>query len=147
MREIAVQEENSAKSSNKEREEKIVKEDKKTTRGMKLLTKEIRKKIPPLYSQDSKGGKAIAYVKFFTPDSSWTWWATEGSPIKDKQGREVDFHFFGLVDGHFKELGYFSLSELEAAKGPMGLPIERDLYWQPKTLPDPKDKERYFRQF
>ncbi len=103
-------------------------------RGMKLLTQEIRRKLPPLYSQDSKGGKAVAYVKFFTPSNSWTWWATEGSPIKDEEGKEIDFHFFGLVDGHCKELGYFSLKELEEVRGPMGLPIERDLHWQPKTL-------------
>jgi hypothetical protein len=38
------------------------------------------------------------------------------------------------VDGLVKELGYFSLSELEEVRGPLGLPIERDLYWQPKTL-------------
>jgi hypothetical protein len=38
------------------------------------------------------------------------------------------------VDGHFKELGDFSLAELESARGPMGLPIERDLHWTPKTL-------------
>jgi hypothetical protein len=40
------------------------------------------------------------------------------------------------VHGHAKELGYFSLSELEGVTGPMGLPIERDLHWQPKTLKD-----------
>jgi hypothetical protein len=38
------------------------------------------------------------------------------------------------VDGHDKELGYFSLSELEGVTGLMGLPIERDLHWQPRTL-------------
>jgi len=103
-------------------------------RGMKLLTEEIRKKLPPLYSQDGKRGKAIAQVKYFTPSSSWTWYATEGSPIKDDNGAEIDFHFFGLVDGHCKELGHFSLSELEGVRGPMGLPIERDLHWEPKTL-------------
>jgi len=103
-------------------------------RGMKLMTEDIRKKLPPLYSQDGKGGKAIVYLKLFTPDSGWSWLATEGSAIKDEQGREVDFHFFGLVDGHCKELGYFSLKELEEVRGPMGLPIERDLHWQPKTL-------------
>ena len=43
---------------------------------MKLLTQEIRKKLPPLYSQESKGGKALAHVKFFTPDSNWTFLAT-----------------------------------------------------------------------
>ena len=52
----------------------------------------------------------------------------------DDSGKEVDFRFFGLVDGHEKELGYFVLSDLEEVTGPMGLPIERDLYWQPKTL-------------
>ena len=92
---------------------------------MKLLTKEIRKKLPSLYAQEGKGGKAIVYVKFFTPDSSWTWYATEFD------GEDT---FFGLVDGHEKELGYFSLKELESVKGPMGLPIERDLYFKPKTL-------------
>jgi hypothetical protein len=103
-------------------------------RGMKLLPQEIREKLPPLYSQDGKGGKAVAYLKFFTPDSGFTWWITEGSPIKDENGNEVDFHFFGLVEGQEKELGYVSLSELEDVRGPMGLPIERDLHWRPKTL-------------
>ncbi|MBN1489885.1 MAG: DUF2958 domain-containing protein [Phycisphaerae bacterium] len=92
---------------------------------MKLLTKAIRRKLPPLYSQDGKGGQAIAQVKFFTPDSSWTFYATEF----DGEDR-----FFGLVDGDDKELGYFSLAELQRIRGPLGLPIERDLYWQPKPL-------------
>jgi len=92
---------------------------------MKLLTQANRKALPPLYSQDGKGGKAIAKVKYFTPDTSWSFYATEFD------GQDT---FFGLVDGHEKELGYFSLSELEKVRGPMGLPIERDLYWQPKPL-------------
>lgn len=106
----------------------------KKVRGMKLLTKEIHRKLPPLYAQEDKGGKAIVHLKLFTPDSSFTWYITEGSPIKDDNGKEVDFHFFGLVDGHDKELGYVALSELESVRGPMGLPIERDLWWKPKTL-------------
>ena len=103
-------------------------------RGMKLLTKKIREQLPPLYAQDEKGGRAIAYVKFFTPSSSWTWYATEGEPVKDDQGNETDYHFFGLVEGLEKELGYFSLRELEGVRGPLGLPVERDLHWRPKTL-------------
>lgn len=103
-------------------------------RGMKLLSVEIREKLPPLYSQDGKGGKAIAYVKYFTPSSSWSWFATEGEPVLDESGKEVDFKFFGLVEGLDKELGYFVLSELEEVKGPLGLPIERDLYFKPTTL-------------
>jgi len=32
------------------------------------------------------------------------------------------------------ELGYFSLKELQSVKGPMGLPIDRDLYFKPESL-------------
>ncbi|HBG27922.1 MAG: hypothetical protein A2Y10_16505 [Planctomycetes bacterium GWF2_41_51] len=92
---------------------------------MKLLTKEIRKKLPPLYAQEDKGGKTVVHAKFFTPDSNWTWYATEFD------GEDT---FFGLVEGFEKELGYFSLKELESVRGSLGLPIERDLYFKPKTL-------------
>ncbi len=115
-----------------EKAKRIVSNDK--IRGMKLLPKKIRQTLPALYAQDGKGGQSIAYVKFFTPDSSWTWYATEGEPVKDESGAEVDFRFFGLVDGFEKELGYFMLSELESVRGRLGLPIERDIYWKPKTL-------------
>jgi len=118
--------------------DRVIQADKRATnkrvRGMKLLSKEIRKKLPPLYAQEDKGGKAIVYLKLFTPDGSFTWYLTEGSPITDDSGKEVDFHFFGLVDGLEKELGYVALSELESVRGPLGLPVERDLWWEPKTL-------------
>lgn len=39
-----------------------------------------------------------------------------------------------MVEGHERELGYFCLSELKSVRGPLGVPIERDLYWRPKTL-------------
>ncbi|MCL4386455.1 MAG: DUF2958 domain-containing protein [Cyanobacteria bacterium] len=64
-------------------------------------------------------------MKFFTPDSNWSWYVTEFDG--------VDL-FFGLVDGFEKELGYFSLSEIEKIRGPMCLKIEIDLYFQPTTL-------------
>jgi hypothetical protein len=115
-----------------ERAKKTIVNDKR--RGMKLLPKEIRELLPGLYSQDGKGGKAVAVVKFFTPDANWTWYATEGEPVLNDAAAEIDFQFFGLVDGFEKELGYFGLSELEAVRGPMGLPIERDLHWKPKML-------------
>ena len=115
-----------------ERAKKVITNDK--IRGMKLLPKEIREQLPPLYSQDGKGGKAVVYTKYFTPSSNWTWLCTEGEPILSESGAEVDFKFFGLVFGHEREFGYFLLSELEEVRGPMGLPIERDLYFKPKTL-------------
>lgn len=92
---------------------------------MKLLTKEILEKLPKLYTQEEKGLDAIAIVKFFTPDSNWTWYATEFD------GEDL---FFGLVEGFEKEIGYFRLSELQSVKGALGLPIERDIYFKPKTL-------------
>ena len=60
-------------------------------RGMKLLPQTIRRKLPPLYAQDGKGGKAIAHIKYFTPSSSWTWYLTEGSAVTDEQGNEIDY--------------------------------------------------------
>ena len=92
---------------------------------MKLLTKKILKKLPPLYSQEGKGEKAIAQVKFFSPRGSWTWYGVE------YDGEDT---FFGLVDGFEKELGYFSLSELESIELPMGLKIERDMYFEPVAI-------------
>ena len=92
---------------------------------MELLPDDIRQRLPKLYETEGQGLKAVAQVKFFTPDSSWTWYATEFD------GEDL---FFGLVIGQAKEYGYFSLQELKEARGPMGLPIERDLYFTPKTL-------------
>jgi hypothetical protein len=52
----------------------------------------------------------------------------------DTDKEKVDFLFFGLVIGFEIELGYFSLSELTSVKGTLGLPVERDLFFQPITL-------------
>ena len=93
--------------------------------GENLLDDESREKLPPLYSGEEQGLNALARVKFFTPDSNWTWYASEFD--------DEDI-FFGLVSGFEVELGYFSLSELQLVKGPLGLPIERDLHFETKSL-------------
>ena len=108
-------------------------------RGHPLLPPEIREKLPALYSQEGLGLETLAIVKFFTPDSNWTWYASEGSPVDengyyDTDKLKVDFYLFGLVCGHEVELGYFSLRELETATGPRRMPIERDLQFRPDTL-------------
>jgi hypothetical protein len=99
---------------------------------MKLLTKQLENRFAKVGSQEEKGLGAKAIAKFFTPDSNWTWYASEYHP--------EDRVFFGLVDGQYAELGYFSLDELESVRGPMGLPIERDINFQEKTLRDIEDK-------
>lgn len=91
---------------------------------MKLLTKEILSKLPKLYACEEQADPMI-WCKFFTPDSNWTWYAIEFD------GTDT---FYGLVDGSEKELGYFSLKELESVRGALGLPIERDLYFKPCRL-------------
>jgi hypothetical protein len=105
--------------------------------GENLLDDESREKLPALYSGEEKGLDALAMVKFFTPTSNWTWYASEF---------DQDDIFFGLVSGFEVELGYFSLSELRSAKGPLGLPIERDLHFEPKTLRVLRDRHRKERQ-
>lgn len=93
---------------------------------MELLPNEIAASLPPLYSQENKGESAMALVKFFTPWTGWTWYASEYDPTERL--------FFGVVVGHEREFGYFSLDEMEAIEGPGGLRIERDLYWSPRPL-------------
>ena len=104
-----------------------------------LLDADSRSRLPALYSQENLGLEAIGQVKFFTPDNSWSWYASEGSPVDDEglidtDQEKTDYLFFGLVIGLEGELGYFALSELEGARGPLGLPIERDPHFKPKTL-------------
>jgi hypothetical protein len=111
----------------------------KIERTQPLLTDEIKARLPQLYANEAVGLQALAQVKFFTPDSGWYWYASEGSPVDadgyyDTDKPKVDFFFFGLVVGLEVELGYFALSELEEARGPLGLPIERDEWFKPTTL-------------
>jgi len=91
---------------------------------MKLLTEELRRRLPALHSSEDVLDP-VAQAKFFTPWTSWTWYAIEFD------GKDL---FFGLVDGLERELGYFSLSELESIEGPAGLRIERDLYFEPTPM-------------
>ena len=77
----------------------------------------------------------------FAPWGSFTWYCTEGSPVLDESGKELDFRFFGLVRGFESELGYFMLSELESIRGQFGLGIERDLYFGNHFLSECMEKQ------
>jgi len=106
------------------------------------LTKDLLKTLPALYSQENTADPMVM-CKFFTPDAGWTWYAIEGSPVDengyyDTDKEKVDFVFFGLVAGVEVELGYFSLSEVKSIRGPFGLPVERDLYFEPTRLSEVK---------
>jgi hypothetical protein len=101
---------------------------------MELLPNELKASLPKLYSQEGSADPTV-HAKFFTPDSNWTWFVTEGEPDED------DFRFFGFVCGHEEEWGYFVLSELKAVRGALRLPVERDLYF--KTGPFSEVIARY----
>ena len=92
--------------------------------AIELLPKVLREQLPPLYSQEAVADPLVI-CKFFTPDAQWTWYALEFD------GDDV---FFGLVVGLEQELGYFLLSELTRARGPLGLPIERDVHFSATRL-------------
>ncbi len=91
---------------------------------MQLMTKELRKQLPPIGAQ-SESEDPTVYVKFFCPWNHWTWFAYEFD------GEDI---FFGFVKGDFDEFGTFSLSEMESVSGPIGLGIERDIHFTPKKL-------------
>ena len=85
---------------------------------------ELRETIPKLYTTDGDRDPTV-WVKLFTPDSNWTWYVIEW---------DGDDKCFGFVVGHAAELGYFLLSDISCARGALGLPAERDLYFSPCPL-------------
>jgi len=111
----------------------------------KLITKEVAAKMPALYSQEKVEDPEVI-AKFFTPWTSWTWYATEASVVRyDINDDEVhhplseyeegdEVLFFGLVDGLEKELGYWTLEQLTEVFGPAGLRIERDAHYSGHKL-------------
>ncbi len=92
----------------------------------KLIKEDQLKDIPNLYGTE-RSLNPICQIKLFTPDSLWSWYIIEFS-------QEDKTTCYGYVQGLDSELGYFSLEELEAAKGPLGLPIERDISFTPTAL-------------
>lgn len=91
-----------------------------TLSPMKLLTKQLAEKL-------NKAGSdgMVPICKLFTPWSDATWLITgiEGGIL---------YGFADLGMGCVEWGGIASVEELEAIKGPLGMTIERDLYWQPK---------------
>jgi len=80
--------------------------------------------VPGLYETEGQD-EPLAVVKLFTPSADWTWYVIE----YDGEGTA-----FGLVVGFETELGYFSISEMEEARGPLGLRVERDRWFEPRPV-------------
>jgi hypothetical protein len=91
---------------------------------MNLIPKKLINRIPRLHETEEESDP-IVWVKLFFPDFHWTWYIIEF---------DGDDLCLGWVEGDFPEPGYFRLSELQAAHGKFGLPIERDTYFKPCRL-------------
>jgi hypothetical protein len=112
---------------------------------MKLLTADIRKRLLSngrLHRQCDEAGEPepdlVPVVKLFTPDAGCTWLLTEIDP----DDPDIAFGLCDLGLGH-PELGSVGLSELEAVRGQLNLPVERDLYFTAtKTLSAYADEAR-----
>jgi len=88
---------------------------------MKLMTKELAKKIPKIGYTEMMPATAIkVHAKYFHIRSGWEWYVTE------YDGHDL---FFGYVKGMEDEIGYFSLSELESIRDSIGIAVERDQYF------------------
>lgn len=103
---------------------------------MELITKEIAKKLPDIGETESQADP-MCLVKLFNPCGAGTWWIVE----KEKNGDLL----YGVAEIFEREIGYFSLSELEAlrcpsairingSRIPFAMPVERDLYFKPTPL-------------
>ncbi len=87
------------------------------------MTQELEKRFAQVGSQD--GAKdPIVVTEFFDPCGIARWYATEYDP-KEK----MFFGYASIFCDENDEWGYFSLEELESIKCPLGLGIERNLYW------------------
>jgi hypothetical protein len=64
-------------------------------------------------------------VKLFTPDAACTWLLTEIDPDEP----DIAFGLCDLGMG-FPEIGSVSLSEIDGLRGRLGLPVERDQWFE-----------------
>lgn len=105
---------------------------------MKLLTKQILADFKKQGCTDGKPKDKVKVIaKFFNPTGTGNWYAVE----YDEKER-LFFGFVSLFNDYNDELGYFSLDELEAYRGPLGLGIERDMHFGDHTLQEILDGAR-----
>ena len=96
---------------------------------MRLIDEKLEEKFReiPIESQDEKLGNAEVIAKFFNPTGVGSWYITEGNKLENG-----DYEMFGychLGDDENAEFGTIYLSELRELRLPMGMNIERDLYF------------------
>lgn len=97
---------------------------------MKLMTKELEKRFAKVGSQENVKDPYVV-TTFYNPCGVGTWYATEYDPKT-----QTFFGYVSIFGDWNDEWGYFSLAELKSFKGPLGIGIERDLYWMEMRFSD-----------
>lgn len=128
---------------------------------MKLITKEVARRLMrgDSLGMDRRARDTEVAVKFFNPVGAQTWFMVSGTPLDDVNGRPLtpdkildsgiekakDWHMFGWCDRGqgpgMSELGYVLLSQLTSLTLPLGLKIERDMYFGNKRLSEVMNSE------
>ena len=96
---------------------------------MKILTQEILAAFKKQGKTGNKSAKDIRIVlKLFNPIGAGTWY------IYEKEDEDIYWAFVNLGDIDCAECGTVSMSELMSLRLPMGLHIERDMYFKPLSM-------------
>lgn len=82
--------------------------------------------LPIEIDWDAEATDIILKIKLFNPTGIGTWWIASYDPESEIA--------FGVAELFERESGSFSMDELVEFRGVFGLPIERDLYYTPRTL-------------
>jgi len=92
-----------------------------------LMPPAVAASLPEMYTT-GHDANSMAQVKWYTPDSTWSWFVIEYDPLERLA--------FGMVHDFQKELGYFTVEDIEEIRGPLGLKVERDLWFTPQPAID-----------
>ena len=96
---------------------------------MKILTQEILAAFKKQGKTGNKSAKDIKIVlKLFSPVGAATWY------IYEKETDDIYWAFVNLGDYEMSECGTVSMNELMSLRLPLGLHIERDMYFKPLSM-------------
>jgi len=95
---------------------------------VRLMTKQLERRFAEVGDQSDQEDPVVV-AKFFNPCGAGTWYATEYDPKA-----KVFFGYVSIFGDWNDEWGSFSLEELEAYRGPLGLGVERDLFFDEKPF-------------
>jgi len=92
---------------------------------MKILTKEILKKLPKIGETAHLDPEDVKVpLKIFNPYGGGTWYITE---FNEDEG--LAFGYANIMGPEFAELGYIDMNELINFRNRMGLGFERDVHF------------------